>query len=208
MAHERIAARSTGVLFLDMALAAQEALLETSLAVVGGGRRSGTLAARGEEVLNVEARRVIGNTTRVRRFVVEQPVERRVVLRDERVVVERRRPVVTDEAGDTLTEKTVEATETTEVPVVWKGVRLKEEVVLRLETSERTETVRETVRRDEVEIEQPRRAATAPAAAAVTAAGGGQPGRVERAIAPGTTPATGQHNDNAQALTRREPKAG
>jgi stress response protein YsnF len=203
MAHERIAARSTGVLFLDMALAAQEALLETSLAVVGGGRRPGTLPARGatraeeviplgEEVLNVEARRVIGNTTRVRRFVVEQPVERRVVLRDERVVVERRRPVVTDEAGDTLTEKTVEATETTEVPVVWKGVRLKEEVVLRLEASERTEIVRETVRRDEVEIEQPRRAATAaaPAAAALTAAGGRQ------------------HNDNAEALTRREPKAG
>jgi stress response protein YsnF len=41
------------------------------------------------------------------------------------------------------------------VPVVEKRVRLREEIVVRTERTEHTETVRETVRRDEVEIQQP-----------------------------------------------------
>jgi stress response protein YsnF len=38
---------------------------------------------------------------------------------------------------------------------VGKRTRLREEVVVRTERSERVETVRETLRRDEVEIRQP-----------------------------------------------------
>jgi stress response protein YsnF len=152
-------------------------MLDMQAAMLGQARRGGrstALSTRGaarteeviplaEEVLNVEARKVAGNTTRVRRYVVETPAERRVTLRDERVVVERRRPIAVNDAGDTLTEKTVEATDTSEVPVVWKGVRVKEEVVLRLEATERTETVRDTLRRDEVEIQQPKAKASVPA---------------------------------------------
>jgi stress response protein YsnF len=42
--------------------------------------------------------------------------------------------------------------ETSEVPVVGKGVKVREEVVVRRERTSRVETVRDTVRRDEIEI--------------------------------------------------------
>ncbi len=56
-------------------------------------------------------------------------------------------------SGVTLTELTVELTETEEVPVVDKTVRLKQEAIVRTERTEHIETVRDTVRQDEVEIE-------------------------------------------------------
>jgi len=43
------------------------------------------------------------------------------------------------------------------VPVVEKRTRLREEIVVRTERTQQVETVRETVRRDEVEIQQPGR---------------------------------------------------
>ena len=106
-----------------------------------------------EEVLTIGTQKVSAGTTRVHRYVVETPVEKQVTLVRERVVVERRRLVTDKISGEMLTELTVEVTETDEVPVVGKTVRLKEEVVVRTERSERVETVRETVRQDEVEIE-------------------------------------------------------
>jgi uncharacterized protein (TIGR02271 family) len=109
----------------------------------------------GEEVLEVGKRTVERGTARVRRFVAEAPVEREVTLRRERVVVERRRPVGETPAGEVLTELTIEAHETEEVPVVAKRVRVRGEVVVRTERTERVETVRETLRRDEVEVQQP-----------------------------------------------------
>jgi stress response protein YsnF len=60
-----------------------------------------------------------------------------------------------------LTEKTVEVTETSEVPVAEKVARLKEEVVVRREGAERTETIRDTVRRDELAVEDASEAAPA-----------------------------------------------
>jgi stress response protein YsnF len=50
---------------------------------------------------------------------------------------------------------TVEVVETEEVPVAEKRVRLREEIVVRTERTRRTETVKEMIRRDEVEIRQP-----------------------------------------------------
>ena len=111
----------------------------------------------GEEVLEVGKRTENRGTARIRRYVVETPVEEQVTLRSERVVVERRRPVTNRATGEMLTEMTVEVVETAEVPVVEKRVRVREEVVVRTERAERIETVRETVRRDEVEIQQPGR---------------------------------------------------
>ena len=77
---------------------------------------------------------------------------RRPDTRFEKVVVERRRPVTDQATGETLTELTVEMVETSEVPLVAKGVRVREEVVVRRERTKRVETVRDTIRRDEVEI--------------------------------------------------------
>jgi len=110
--------------------------------------------AVGEEVLNVGTRVIPGKTTRVRRVVVEQPVEQDVTLHSETVVVERRRPQASI-GQDVLTEVTVEMSETNEVPVVSKSVHLVEEVLLRKEVTARTEKIRETVKRDKLEIEQP-----------------------------------------------------
>jgi uncharacterized protein (TIGR02271 family) len=109
----------------------------------------------GEETLNVEARTVQGNTVRLRRVVVETPMEKQVILHEEKVIVERRKPTGASATLDTLTEKAVEMTDTFEVVDAWKSVRLLEEVVLRKEVTERTETVRDTVRRDEIKIERP-----------------------------------------------------
>ena len=118
----------------------------------------------GEETLNVGTRLVAGETTRVRRIVVETPVEQGVSLREERVVVERRRPTgaaMTATQG-ILTDATFEMSDSYEVADVWKSVRVTEEVVLRREVTERHETVRDTVRRDEVLVEQAKHSIPAP----------------------------------------------
>jgi len=109
----------------------------------------------GEETLNVGTRLVAGETTRVRRIVVETPVEQGVSLREERVVVERRKPTAAGAAitQGILTETAIEMSDSYEVVDVWKSVRVTEEVVLRREVTERHETVRDTVRRDEVVVE-------------------------------------------------------
>jgi uncharacterized protein (TIGR02271 family) len=106
-----------------------------------------------EETLAVGKRAVNRGTTRVRRYVVETPVEEQVALRDETVSIERRpvadaRPVTNAD----FTDKVVELTETAEEAVVSKSAQVKEEVVIRKDATERTETVRDTVRREDVEI--------------------------------------------------------
>ena len=107
-----------------------------------------------EEVLVIGKQTVNTGMTRIRRYVVETPVEQQVSLVRERVVVERRRPVTNKLTGEALTELTIEVVETDEVPVIAKSVQLREEIVVRTERTEHVETVRDTVRQDQVEIEQ------------------------------------------------------
>jgi uncharacterized protein (TIGR02271 family) len=116
----------------------------------------------GEERLNVATRTVPGETTRIRRRVVEQPVEQQVTLREEKVVVERRPS--TGKPGDTnlFTETVAEMSDSREVPTVWKSLHVSEEVVLRKQVTERTEKVRGTVRRDVVEVDHARKDVAAP----------------------------------------------
>lgn len=118
-----------------------------------GATESGSIQLS-EEQLQVGKRAVNRGTTRVRRFVVETPVEEQVSLRDETVTVERRAVTGDHPVGDVdFTEKTVEMTEVDEEAVVGKTARVTEEVVLRKDATERVETVRDTVRREDVEIE-------------------------------------------------------
>lgn len=176
---------STGNPFWDVMLSLGKASSQ-ALAGYAGGVESGARTVRGgavraeaavevipvgEETLNVGTRTVQGETTRVRRVVVETPVEEQVTLREERVIVERRKPTpATATATQGVLDETVaEMTDTYEVAEVWKSVRVVEEVVLRREVIERTETVRDTVRRDEVTVEHaprlPRPKAARPALA-------------------------------------------
>ena len=108
-----------------------------------------------EESLAVGKRVVNRGSTRIRRFVVETPVEQNVTLHNERVVLERRpvtdgRPV----GSDGFAARTIEMTETTEEAVVSKAAHVYEEVGLRKEATDRTETIRDTLRKEEVEVEQ------------------------------------------------------
>jgi len=85
--------------------------------------------------------------------VVERPVEQEVTLRGQRVTIERRRPLETTGASEqAFAERVVEVHETEEVPVVAKTTRVAEEVAIRKEETARTETVRDTVRREDVDV--------------------------------------------------------
>jgi len=159
---------STGIPFWDMMLsfgkASQQAMAgyapKPERAAAHPSTSSVEVIPVGEETLNVGTRLVTGETTRVRRIVVETPVEQAVSLREERVVVERRKPSAATAVATQgiLTESVLEMSDSFEVAEVWKSVRVTEEVVLRREVTERQETVRDTVRHDEVVVEQVSRA--------------------------------------------------
>lgn len=108
-----------------------------------------------EEQLNVGKRMFETGTTRIRRFVTERPVEAKVNLHEEHAKVLRR--AVTDPGyikDIDWSDQEYEVTETAEQPVVSKTARVVEEVAIGKEGSERTETVRDTVRRQQVEVEK------------------------------------------------------
>ena len=111
-----------------------------------------------EEQVRVGKREVGGGRVRVRSYVVERPVEEQVNLRQERV--ERRAPSGRP-PGDARRRRrsrrrTIEATERGEEAVVYKQARVVEEVGMRKDVDTRTETVRDTVRKTEVEVEDDR----------------------------------------------------
>ena len=130
------------------AVAARPATVETATT------EGGTIQLA-EERLTIGKRLVNRGGTRIRRFVVETPVEEQVTLHEEKVSIERRpvtdgRPV----SNADFTDKVIEATATAEEAVVGKTARVVEEISLQKEAVERVETVRDTVRKEEVEIEQ------------------------------------------------------
>jgi uncharacterized protein (TIGR02271 family) len=110
-----------------------------------------------EEQLNVGKREQRQGGVRVYSHMTEKPVTEQVTLREEKVNVERRpvdRPVSDADLRNVQGEKTIEVTETREVPVVNKEARVVEEVVVNKTAQERQETVRDTVRRTDVQVEQ------------------------------------------------------
>lgn len=109
-----------------------------------------------EEQLRVGKRQVDKGGVRVTRRVQDRPVQRQVELREERVDVTRRpadRPVDPAAVG-ALAELNIEVVERAEVPVVIKQERVVEEVVVKKEATERSETVRDVVRRTDVEVKE------------------------------------------------------
>ena len=110
-----------------------------------------------EEQLRVGKREVGGGRVRVRSYVTERPVEEQVELRQERCRLERR-PVDREVApGDAaFQERTIEAVERGEEAVVSKTARVTEEIGLRKDVERETKTIRDTVRKQEVEVEDER----------------------------------------------------
>lgn len=108
-----------------------------------------------EEQLEVGKQIVERGGVRLYTRVVERPVEDTIRLRNEHVTVERH-PVdrhASDADLVAFKEGTIEVTETGEEAVVSKRTRVVEEVVVAKEVEERTETVRDSARRTEVEVE-------------------------------------------------------
>ncbi len=108
-----------------------------------------------EEELQVGKRQVQGGGVRVYTTVEQVPVQEQVTLREERVEVERR-PVNRDVSTadlDAFQEGVIEVTETSEEAVVAKNARVVEEIAIRKDVDTRTETINDTVRRTDVEVE-------------------------------------------------------
>ena len=110
-----------------------------------------------EETLRVGKRDVNHGRVRLRSYVVEKPVNESISLHSERVDVARRpvdRPLT---AGDNLfAERTISAEEHDEEAVVSKEARVYEEVSLGTVAQDRTQEIKDTVRRTEVEVDDGR----------------------------------------------------
>lgn len=109
-----------------------------------------------EEQLQVGKRQVERGGVRVHSRVTERPVEETVSLREETVHVDRR-PAdreVTQADMTAVREGAIELTETDEEAVVSKQARVVEEVVIGKDVQQRQETISDTVRRTDVEVEQ------------------------------------------------------
>lgn len=108
-----------------------------------------------QQELEVDKRMVQRGGVRIFSRATEEPAEEQVKLRQEHLRVDRR-PVnraATDSeigAGDEV----IEVTEMAEEPVIRKRTRVVEEVSVRKDATEHTETIRDTVRRTDVEVQE------------------------------------------------------
>ncbi len=110
-----------------------------------------------EEQLQVGKREVERGGVRVSQSVTETPVEETVTLREEHVNVERRpvnREVSQADMKSGLREGSFDVTTTGEEAVVAKEARVVEEVIVSKDVTQRDETIRDTVRRTDVDVEQ------------------------------------------------------
>ncbi len=109
-----------------------------------------------EEELQVGKRTVDSGGVNVSTKVTERPVEETVSLRDEEIHVERR-PVdraVTDADMAAVKDGNFTITERDEQAVVGKTARVVGEVVVGKDVTEKTETITDTVRRTDVDVEK------------------------------------------------------
>jgi uncharacterized protein (TIGR02271 family) len=117
--------------------------------------RDGTIEVV-QENLRVGKRDVSHGRVRVRSYIVEENVSEDVNLRSENVEISRRavdRPV---SAMDAFAERTIELEETAQEAVISKEARVVEEIDLKRDVRDRTETVSDTIRHTEVDISDER----------------------------------------------------
>ena len=111
---------------------------------------------RVEENLQVGKRTVQKGGVRVHQRMVETPVEEQVTLRDERASIERKavdRPATEAELQTAFKDQDFDIRETAEEAVVSKTAKVVEEIQVGKQATERVETVRETLRRTEIDVE-------------------------------------------------------
>lgn len=155
--HEKASAYDIEIPAAAKALVTPPLVAKAVAAAAGVGTRleKDEVVRLAEEQLNVGKRLFETGTTRIRRYVVEKPVETQVTLHEEHAEVARRS--ISDPAyvkDIDWTDRTIEVTETAEQAVVNKTARIAEEVVIRKRGSDRVETIRDTVRRQELDVER------------------------------------------------------
>ena len=149
-------------------LAGRTASSATTAGTEVGGGRDETISLY-EERLKIGKREVDHGRVRIRSYVVETPVNEQVSLHDEKVFVDRKavdRPVTATDAM--FQDRVIEAEERVEEAVIGKEARVTEEITLRKTVEDRMQTVSDTVRRTEVEIEDGRTVGTSAAAGQAT----------------------------------------
>jgi len=157
--------RATDILDASGAMDVNEKAAEYGYGTTGGNIEKTSMDTRSgdettsipvvEENVQIGKREVETGGVRLRSRIVEKPVEENLRLREERVTVERT-PVdrkATEEDFNTLKDQEIEVVEHAEVPVVSKEAHVVEEVKLNKEVDHRDETVRETARKTEVDVE-------------------------------------------------------
>lgn len=109
-----------------------------------------------QEEIEIGKRQVAKGVVRVFSRTVETPVHETVNLREEHATIEHRPANRAATAADlnAFDEKSVEVTEMEEKAVVSKSARVVEEVVVGKEVSQSTETIDDTVRHTEVDVER------------------------------------------------------
>lgn len=110
-----------------------------------------------QEELQVGKRAVRRGGLRVFSRVVETPVQETVNLREEHATIQRRavdRPATEADLAAAVQSGTIEVRETVEEPVVAKSARVVEEIEVGKQVTERAETVRDTVRHTDVQVER------------------------------------------------------
>lgn len=122
----------------------------------GGGREASFVAVPViEEEIAVGKREVDKGGVRIYTHVTERPVTESVQLREETVTVERRpvdRPASSEAIG-AFKEGTIDVRARAEEAVVAKQARVVEEVVIKKDVAERTETIADTLRRTDVAVQ-------------------------------------------------------
>ncbi len=109
-----------------------------------------------EEELQVGKRQVQRGGVKVYNRMTETPVEEQVTLHEEKVDVERRpaNRAVTDADMAAMKTGTIEVNTMAEEAVISKQAKVVEEVVVGKTAAEHTETIRDSVRRTDVEVEK------------------------------------------------------
>jgi stress response protein YsnF len=139
--------------------ATDEPLLNESVAPVGSGglqrddEHEGLTLA--EEEVEIGKRQVSDGFVRLRRYTVEESVSEDISLYDQHAEVFRHaidEPTYLNDVD--WSDKTISVEESHEIPVVSKTAHIREEVGVRSEGTERVETVKDSVRRQEVEVEK------------------------------------------------------
>ena len=130
-----------------------------------------------QERLRVGKREIAQGSVRVRSYVIDRPIEEQVRLHEERINVRRTAVDRLATAADQplFQDRTIEARAMSEEAVINKEIRIVEEIGIEKQSSDRTETVHDTIRETKVELEDTTKVSQNTATPGATTSGSNSP---------------------------------